>query len=169
MTGKEAAIALTEAELSEVNKHLVSVEKVPLTSNSVMSYSKLVVDRQTIQSQAMSRAKRSNSHTVSYSKGSQVAYGLLDKLIQVKSAETYLRLALINRLEVLNRPTLPSSHDLTETIIKRLLEDFVYVKETNVLTVVAVDNILMQCFNTSVTGNCCMQLTHCINSVENIL
>ena len=86
--------------MSEVNKHLVSVEKVPLTSNSVMSYSKLVVDRETIQNQAMSRAKRSNSHTVAYSNGSQVAYGQLDKLIQVKSAETHLRLALINRLEV---------------------------------------------------------------------
>ena len=165
MTGRET-IALTDVELRKVNNCLISFDKLPLTSKAVVSYSKVIVNGQMIQSRSMSRAKRSNSYTIAYSEGAEVSYGLLDKLIHVRNAES--NLALIHKLEVVKRSSLPSSHDLTSTIITRLLEDFVNVKETGVLTVIEVDHILMQCFNTSITTSC-MQLTHCVNSIESIL
>lgn len=167
MTGKETTIALVDTELRAVNDYLITNNKLPLTSKFVVSYSKVVVNGQTIQSQSMSRAKRSNSYTLAYCHGgSEVSYGLLKRLIHVRSGER--NLALIQTLDVIRRTLFPSHHNLTSAIVSRLFEDFVNVKETGILRVIDVDNVIMQCFNTSITCNC-TQLTHFVNSIERIL
>ena len=163
LTGREVTITLTDEELRAVNKHLVSLDKLPLTSNAVVSYSKVMVYGKIVQSRLMTRAKRSNSYTVTYCEGPEVSYGLLDKLICCGENN----LVVINKLEAVKRASMPAS-SLPSKIVIRLLEDFVDIKETDVRSIIEVDQILMQCFNTSVTGTC-TQLTHCVNSIETIL
>jgi hypothetical protein len=164
LTGRETTIALTDEEMRAVNEYLLSLDKLPLTSKAVITYSKIIVYGQVIQSRSMTRAKQSNSYTVSYCEDSKVSYGLLDKLIC--SGES--NLAVINKLEVIPRSSSMPAGTLPSTVIVRLLEDFVDIRETGVLAVINIEQILMQCFNVSVTRTC-TQLTHCVNSIESIL
>ena len=114
----------------------------------------------------MTRAKWSNSYTVAYCEGSR---GLLDKL--VRSGDN--KIAKI-KLKVVKRSCVPTSTLPSSVIVRlledfvRLLEDFVDIKETGVLAIIDVDQILMQCFNTSFNRTC-TQLTYCVNSIESIL
>ena len=164
LTGRESTIALTDEEMRAVNEHLHSLDKLPLTSKAVITYSKIIVYGKVIQTRLMTRAKRSNSYTVTYCEDSKVSYGLLDKLICCGENN----LAVINKLEVIPRSSGMLASTLPSTVVVRLLEDFIDVRETGVLAVIDIEQILTQCFNVSVTRTC-TQLTHCVNSIESIL
>ena len=110
--------ALTDVEIRAINKHLISHNKQPLAFKTVLSYSKVIVNGRNVQSQAMTRAKRSNSYTVMYSDGTKVSYGLVDKILKCEQSNV----AVINKLEISKTPSLPCL--LPSIVASRLLEDF---------------------------------------------
>ena len=164
LTGKQTSTTLNSIEVEAVNEYFVTHGKPLLTSTTVMSYSKVVINKQTIQSRSMTRAVRTNSFTVAYhSDGGEVAYGLVEKLISFAGTN----LAIIKQLKVSKNPSLSDTLS-TQVAISKLMEDFVFVEELNSYVVVEINRLLMKCFNTSI-GDYCTQLTHSVNSIELIL
>ena len=163
-TGRQTSTTLTQSELQAVNDFLISRGKSVLASAIVMSHSKAIINHQTITSCAMSKATRTNSYTIAYQLEDRVAYGLVQKLISLAGCH----LALVKKLKVLQAEQSLPDAELNSTIVSKLLEDFVSVKELNTYVAVDIHQILTKCFNTSAGGQC-TQLTHSVNSIEVVL